>query len=189
MKTNIITIETKLSPEQLIDRLHNITITDLSQIYQSPGASYYGQVSSYTFDLMNVNYGPMSSIPPIQGEIKGISPDNHQTIVKVKMDIQSHYKLSRRMYFSTLLPIGVVVMLLSFLVLGGTQYQVHGFIFSVSFIACAILAALLTKSSLINTRHREVKNFAHQIEGKIIPSSVSDQANAHKSIVPLSASA
>lgn len=165
MNSKIITIETPLTPKELTDKLRSMTITDFSQIHDSPHADYYGEISSYTFNIMNAHYGPMSSAPAIQGEIQeGVN----KTIVKIKMDIQSHYKMTRNMYYTTLLPIGVIVLLLSFLVLGGTEYQLHGFIFSGSFIACAVLVAMLTKSSLISTKNRELKNFSSKISGKII---------------------
>lgn len=165
MNSKIITIETPLTTKELTDKLRAMTITDFSQIHNSPHASYYGEITSYSFDIMNVRYGPMSSVPPIQGEIQ---EGMNKTNVNVKMDIQEHYKMSRAMYYTTLIPIGLIVMLLSFLVLGGTEYQLHGFLFSSSFIACAILAVALTKSSLISTKNRELKNFASKINGKII---------------------
>ncbi|MCC6691614.1 MAG: hypothetical protein IT235_08790 [Bacteroidia bacterium] len=114
---------------------------------------------------MNVNYGPMSSVPPIQGEIQeGIN----KTIINVKMNIEEKYKLTRTIYYSTLLPIGLIVLLLSFLVMGGTEYQLQGFIFSGSFIAGALLVVALTKSSLVGTRKKELADFASKINGKII---------------------
>ncbi len=165
MKSKLTNIETPLSPRELSDKLRTITITDFSQLHQLPNANYYGEITSYTFDIMDVHYGPMSSVPPIQGEIQeGVN----NTIVSIKMDIQSHHKLTRNMCYSTLLPIGLIVMLLSALVLGGTEYQLHGFIFSVSLIICTILVEVLTKWSLINTKKREIKNFALRIGGKII---------------------
>lgn len=165
MNSKIISIETPLTPKELMEKLRSMTITDFSQLHNSSHAAYYGEITSYTFDIMNVYYGPMSSVPPIQGEIQeGVN----KTIVNVKMDIQEHYKITRNMYYTTLFPIGIIVMLLSALVLGGTEYQLHGFIFSGSFIACAVLAVILTKSSLISTKKRELKNFASKIGGKII---------------------
>ncbi len=165
MNTKITTIETPLTPKELTERLHSMTVTDFSQLHNPSPAAYYGEITSYTFNIMNVRYGPMSSFPPINGEIKeGVN----KTIVYIKMDIQEHYKMSRTMYYTTLLPIGLIIMLLSFLVLGGTEYQLHGFIFSSSFIVCAILVVFLTKSSLISTKKRELNNFAAKINGKII---------------------
>lgn len=164
MNSKIITIETPLTPKELTDKLRSLTITDFTQFHNSPHADYYGEITSYTFDIMNVHYGPMSSVPPIQGEIQeGVN----KSIVNVKIDIQSHYKLTRNIYYSTLFPIGLIVMLLSFLALGGTEYQITSFIFSGSFIGCAILIAVLTKSSLISTKKRELKNFTSRIGGKI----------------------
>lgn len=165
MNTKITTIETPLTPKELTEKLQSMTVTDFSQLHHPTPAAYYGEITAYTFNIMNVRYGPMSSFPPIKGEIKeGVN----KTIVNIKMDIQEHYKMSRTMYYTTLLPIGLIVMLLSFLVLGGTEYQLQGFIFSGSFIACAILVVLLTKSSLISTKKRELNNFASKINGKII---------------------
>jgi len=165
MNSKIIAIQTPLTPKELTEKLRAITITDFAKIQNSPLAVYYGEVTSYSFSIMNVHYGPMSSFPPIQGEIEE-GADN--TTVKVKMDIQEHYKIARNMYYSTLIPIGIIVMLLSFLVLGGTEYQLHGFLFSSSFIVCAFLVVALTKSSLVSTKKRELKNFASRINGKII---------------------
>ncbi|MCC6720645.1 MAG: hypothetical protein IT243_00455 [Bacteroidia bacterium] len=165
MESKVITIETQLTPKELIDKLHALTITDFAQLQNSPNAVYYGEITSYSFNLMNVFYGPMSSFPPLHGDIEeGIN----NTQVKVNMDIKEHYKVAKTMYYTTLVPIGLIVMLLSFLVLGGTEYQLHGFLFSCSFIACAVLIVALTKSSLINTKKKELKNFATLINGKII---------------------
>lgn len=165
MKPKLITMETSLTPKELTEKLRSFTVTDFSQLHHSPHTAYYGEITSYTFDIMNVRYGPMSSFPPIRGEInEGVN----KTIVNIKMDIQEHYKMSRTMYYTTLLPIGLIVMLLSFLMLGGTEYQLHGFIFSSSFIICAVLVVFLTKLSLIRTKKRELNNFAAKINGKII---------------------
>lgn len=166
MNSKIISIETPLSPKDLTEKLREITITDFTRLHNSPPAVYYGEVKSHAFNIQNVQYGPMSSVPAIKGEIQeGVN----KTIVSVNMDIHSQYKITRNMYYSTLFPIGLIVLLLSVLVLGGTDYQVHGFIFSGSFIGCALLGAVLTKSSLISTKRREIKNFSAQIDGKIIP--------------------
>lgn len=165
MDSKITIIETQLTRKELMDKLHSITITDFSQLNQSPDAAYYGEINSYTFDIMNVRYGPMSSVPSIQGEIQ---EEEKRSIVKVKMDIQSHFIITKNMYYKTLLPIGVIVFLLSLLVLGGSKYQIHGIIFSSSFIACAIFVVILTKSSLISTKRRELQHFASKIKGKII---------------------
>ncbi|NUM50684.1 MAG: hypothetical protein HUU48_06160 [Flavobacteriales bacterium] len=165
MNTEITTIETTLTPKELTEKLQSMTVTDFSQLQNPSPASYYGEITSYSFNIMNVRYGPMSSFPPIRGEIQeGVN----KTIIKIKMDIEENYKISRTMYYTTLLPIGIIVMLLSFLVLGGTEYQLQGFIFSSSFIVCAILVVFLTKSSLVSTKKRELNNFATKINGKII---------------------
>lgn len=165
MNSKLITIETPLTPKELTEKLRSMTVTDFSLLYNSPHAVYYGEITSYTFNIMNVHFGPMSSFPPIQGEIQeGVNKTN----VKIKMDIQEHYKVARTMYYTTLLPIGLIVMLLSFLVLGGTEYQLHGFLFSSAFIICAVLVVALTKSSLISTKKKELKNLASRINGKII---------------------
>ena len=165
MNSKVITIETPLTPKELTEKLRSMTVTDFSLLYNSPHAAYYGEITSYTFNIMNVHFGPMSSFPPIQGEIQeGVKKTN----VKIKMEIHEHFKIVRTMYYTTLLPIGLIVMLLSFLVLGGTEYQIHGFLFSSSFIICAILVVALTKSSLITTKKKELKNLASRIGGKII---------------------
>lgn len=164
MKTTDVTIETPLTPKELFDKLRSMTITNFSQLHEVPTADYYGEVDNFSFDIMNVHYGPMSSVPSIQGEIEeGIN----KTTINIKMDIERHYKLARNMYYSTLFPIGAIVLLLSFLVLGGTDYQLHGFIFSGSFMACAVLVVILTKTSLLTTKRRELKNFAAKINGII----------------------
>lgn len=165
MNSKKINIETPLSPKDLTEKLRKITITDFTRLHNSPPAIYYGEVTSYTFNIQNVQFGPLSSVPAIRGEIQeGVN----KTIVRVDMDIQSQYKITRNMYYSTLFPIGLIVLLLSVLVLGGTDFQVHGFIFSCSFMACAVLGAVLTKSSLISTKRREIKKFSVRIDGKII---------------------
>jgi len=69
------------------------------------------------------------------------------------------------------LPIGIIVMLLSYLVLGGTPYQTHGFIFSGIFIVCAFLVVMLTKISLLSMKKRELKNIACRVDGQIMEGS------------------
>lgn len=168
MNSEIISIETSLTPKELIEKLRSITITDLARLHNSPHAAYYGEITSYTFDIKNVRYGPMSPMPAMQGEIReGVN----NTIVNIKMDIQSHHKITRNMYYSTLLPMGIIVMLLSALVLGGTEYQLQGFLFSSSFIACAFLVVALSKASLINRKKKELMDFSAIIGGKIISAS------------------
>ena len=165
MNSDTITIETPLAPGALVSKLNGLTITDISRLRNSPLAAYYGEISSYAFDIKNVRYGPMSSAPNIQGEIQG---GINRTIVKVKIDIKSHYKIIRGMYYSTLIPIGIIVMLLSALVLGGTEYQLQGFLFSSTFIVCGFLFVAIMKSSLVNMKKKELKEFAARIDGRII---------------------
>ncbi len=166
-KPDLITVETPLTPDELEKKLHAITITDFSQLHNSSFATYYGEVKPYSFDIKNVRYGPMSHAPGIKGEVLG--GVNHTTI-KVKIDVEKTYKLIRNMYYSTLLPIGIIIMLLSLVTLGGTDFQIHGLLFSSAFIICAFLVVALEKSSLFNVRRRELKDFVSRIDGKIISS-------------------
>ncbi|CAN5323188.1 hypothetical protein BH09BAC5_BH09BAC5_06850 [soil metagenome] len=165
MNSKTITIESTLAPGELVSKLSSMTITDFARLHSSPLAIYYGEITSHAFNIKNVRYSPMSPAPYVKGEIEeGVN----NTILKVKIDINEHYKITRNMYYSTLLPIGIIVMLLSALVLGGTQYQLQGFLFSSAFIVCAVLAVVLTKYSLISMRKREVKELAARINGHIL---------------------
>lgn len=165
MSTNPIIIETALAPQDLINKLKSITITDLSKVHESPLAAYYGEIGSHSFDIKNVRYGPMSSAPGIQGEItEGINSSK----VNVTIDIESHYKMIRSMYYATLIPIGIIVMLISTLVLGGTEFHMHGILFSCAYIVCAFLFVALMKGSLVATKRKELNAFASRIEGQIM---------------------
>ncbi|MCO5269921.1 MAG: hypothetical protein M9897_13625 [Brumimicrobium sp.] len=164
MNTKEIIISTSLSKKEIEEKLNSVTITDFEQLHASPNAAYYGKISEDIFTIKNVKYSPMSPIPDIQGKI---TESNKGTEIAVKMDIHSNYTFSKRMYLTTLLPIGLIILLLSYLVLGGTQYQTQGFIFSGVFIFCAIAVVMLTKFSLLSMKKRELTNFAHRVEGKI----------------------
>lgn len=165
MKTETITIKTSLAPELLMKTLSAITITDIAKLNRSPHAVYYGELKENTFDIKNVRYGPMSSAPNIQGEIQ---EGEISTIVKVRIDINSHYKILRAMYYSTLIPIGIIILLLSILVLGGTGIQLQGYLFSCSFIVCAFIFVAIMKSSLINMKKKELKEFVSRVNGHIV---------------------
>lgn len=165
MNQEFLTFETQLTPKEIEEKLQSMTITDFSQLRSSPLANYYGEVSSHSFRIKNVRYSPVSPAPEIVGEIQG---GVNQTVVKLKMDIEEYYKITRAMYYSTLIPIGIIVMLLSLLVLGGTDYQIHGFLFSSAFIICAFLAVALTKSSLLNMKKREFKELVSKMDGLLL---------------------
>jgi hypothetical protein len=167
MKTKSVNVETQLTPDELIQALKNISITDFAQVHSSQNALYYGEISDYSFDLKNVKYSPMSSVPSLKGEI--IEGVNH-CILKLEFDIQSAFQLSRTMYLSTLLPIGVILILISALVLAGTDMQWHGILFSSSFIVVALLAVVFEKSLLVSIKRKELNTFLEQIKGKIIES-------------------
>ncbi|MCZ2248713.1 MAG: hypothetical protein LC111_08140 [Bacteroidia bacterium] len=166
MNSNFSTIETLLTPKEIVEKLKSVTVTDFAQIHHSLPVSYYGDISSHSFTIKNVRYSPYSSVPPIEGEIvEGIN----KTLVKVKMNINEHYRLSKKMYYSTLLPIGVIILLLSALVLGGTEYQLQGYLFSGAFILVAFAIVLITKASLINMKKRGLKELTDIIDGHLIP--------------------
>lgn len=167
MDAETITIETSLAPDLLMKTLSAITITNIAKLHSTPHAVYYGELNQHTFDIKNVRYGPMSSAPNIQGEIQ---EGEISTIVKVRIDIKSHYMILRAMYYGTLIPIGIIVMLLSILVLGGTEIQLQGYLFSSSFIICAFLFVAIMKSSLVNMKKKELKEFVSRINGRIVAS-------------------
>ncbi len=166
MNSKTITIETPLAPDELVSRMRAMTVTDFAKFHDSPLAVYYGEITSHAFDIKNVRYSPMSSAPNIQGEIQeGVN----NTMIKVKIDIKEIYQITRSMYYSTLLPIGIIVLLLSILVLGGTEYQLQGFLFSGFFIACPFLFVAIIKAILISIKKKELKEFTSRINGHIVP--------------------
>jgi len=171
MTTKIINIETALSQSEVTERLKSMTITDFAQIHRALPVTYYGEIGADHFALLNVKYGPMSSMPPIKGEI--VDGMKH-TIVRVGMDVEEQYRIARKMYYSTLIPIGLIVLLLSALVLAGTAFQIHGIVFSATFILCAILVAILTRTSLYSARKKEIREFAGRIDGKIVAESLGE---------------
>jgi len=164
METETILLETSLSLKEISTKLNAITITDFSSLRNSPEAVYYGVIKNNMFDIKNVRYGPMSHAPGMQGEIE---EDSVKTTIKLTMDINAPYKITRNMYYGTLLPIGILAFLLSLLVLGGTDFQLQGYLFSSAFIVCAFLVVAIEKISLVNTRKREVKDFAARIDAHI----------------------
>lgn len=165
MNGNPTIIETELSPQELMEKLRSMTITEFSQIRKSPAAVYYGAVTSYTFDIRNVNYGPMSPFPGIQGDIQeGVN----KTVINVKMCIVEQYLMAKKLYYGSLFPIGIITFLLSMVVLGGTEYQMHGFIFSSALTLCPVMAVMFTKRSLMRAKLRELQSFTERIGGSII---------------------
>lgn len=165
MNSKLITIETPFTPQELVAKLKSITITDFDQLHQSSHAVYYGEIKSHSFDIKNVRYSPMSSIPSLEGEIQeGVN----NTIVKLNFDIKERYVLTKKMYYTTLIPLGVIFMLLGVLVLGGTKYQTQGLISSSIFILSAFIVVAFIKASLVNAKKREIKEFVSRIDGRII---------------------
>lgn len=165
MKTEIINIKTPLNHKELLTRLNTITVTDFSKIIESPLAIYYGDLSPNAFHLKHVRYIPMSIAPSLEGEI--IHAINGE-IVKIKIDIQSHYRLIRKMCFTTLLPIGTIILLVSLLLLGDTKFQLHGFIFAALFIVGALVYVSTIKYVLIRIKKRDLKEFISNIDGHIM---------------------
>ena len=162
MKTEIIKIKTPLNHKELLARLKAITVPDYSKIIDSPLAIYYGDITTNSFHLKHVRYIPMSIAPSLEGEIIHTF---HEEIVKIKIDIQSHYRLIRKMCFTTLLPMGAIILLVSFLFLGGTKFQLHGYIFATMFIVGALVYVSIIKYVLIRTKKRDLTEFMSYIDG------------------------
>lgn len=165
MNTDLISIETPNALQEVIDKIRSITSPDISHAWKNPQCAYYGEVTQHSFNIKNVRYGPMSSAPNIKGEIQ---EQANRTIVKLDMDIKSNYTMLRNMYYSTLLPIGILVLLATLFVLGDTEYWLQGYIFSGAFIAFPFLVTWIEKSSLVNMRKKESKNLASRIGGRIV---------------------
>lgn len=176
MNSKAITIEAPLSPNELVSKLKDITVEDFDMVRNSPHAVYYGEITSHSFNIKHVRYSPMSHAPSIQGDIlEGI---NNRTTVKVKMDIREVFVLVRKMYYSTLLPIGVIVMLLSVLVMGGTEFQWQSLLLSSSFVIVAFLVVALQKAALISTKKKELNHLVSIVDGHIVPETA-DLSHAH----------
>lgn len=166
MNSKTITIETPLTPSELVSKLKGITVEDFDMIRNAPNAVYYGDITSHSFNIRHVRYGPMSHSPYILGEImEGV---NNRTVVKIAMDIKEPYELVRKMYLGTLVPIGIIIMLLSLLVMWGTEFQWHSLLLSSSFIVVALLVVVLEKSLLISTKKKELAVFVSRIDGQIM---------------------
>lgn len=166
MNSKAITIETHQTPSELMSKLKEMTVADFDMIRQSHDAIYYGDITSHSFNIRHVRYGPMSHAPYIQGEIlEGV---NNRTVVKVEMDIKEPYDLVRKMYYSTLLPIGVIIMLLSILVMWGTEFQWQSLLLSSSFILVAFIVVALERVTLISTKKKELAAFVSRIDGQIV---------------------
>lgn len=165
MKSEIINIKTPLNHEELLTKLNSITVTDFSKSIEFPHAIYYGSLTPNSFHLKHVRYTPMSIAPSLEGEI--ISAMNEE-IVKITIDIQSDYVLTRKMCFTTLFPIGTLVLLFSLLFLGDTKFQLHGFIFASFFIVGALTYVSTIRYVLIRAKKRELKEFMSNINGHIV---------------------
>ena len=166
MNNNTITIQTPLTPKEVVDKLKSITVTDFAQLLNEPPVSYYGEITFHSFNIKNIRYSPYSAVPLLKGEIQ---ERGKETIVKLNMDIREYYLITRKMYYSTLLAIGIIIMLLSALFLGGTEYQLQGFLFSGLFIICALAVVALSKVLLTGIKKKEIKEFASTINGSIVP--------------------
>jgi len=165
MNSTAITIKTPYTPKELVDKLRAITITDFDHLHNSFHAIYYGDIKSHSFDIKSVRYSPMSSVPSIEGDIEeGIN----NTIVKINFNIEERYKTTRNMYYATLIPLGIIFLLLGLLVFAGTEYQMQGILSSSAFIVSAFLVVAFIKISLTNVKKRELKEFASRIDGQII---------------------
>ncbi len=165
MNTKTFTITTPQSAEEIITKIGSVTVSDYSQTYKQHGTAYYGEVTHRNFDIKNMRYSPMSSAPNIQGEVQ---EQTNRTIVKLDIDIKSNYHLMRNMYYSTLLPIGILVLIACIFVLGDTEYWLQGYIFSGAFIACGFVVPLIEKISLAGMKKNEIKKISSIINGKII---------------------
>ncbi|MBZ0328638.1 MAG: hypothetical protein K8F54_13605 [Altibacter sp.] len=166
MNSKAITTEVRLSLNELVSKLKDITVEDFDMVRQSPHAVYYGEITSHFFKVKHVRYSPLSESSNIDGEI--IESLNDRTIIKLNMDIKEPYVLIRKMYYSTLIPIGLIVMLLSVLVMWGTEFQWQSLLLSSSFIIVAFLAVLLYRTTLVSMKKKELKDFISRIDGKII---------------------
>jgi hypothetical protein len=107
----------------------------------------------------------MSSIPSLKGDIV---EGANMTVVKVDFDMAEQFNLSRKMYYATLMPLGVVFMLLTVAVMGGTEYQMEGILASLAFIMSSFVAVWLTRVSLLSARNREVKKLLGVIDGSVV---------------------
>jgi hypothetical protein len=165
MNTQSISIETPNALQEVINIIRSITSPDISHAWKNPQSVYYGEVAQKDFDIKNVRYGPMSSAPNIRGEVQ---EQANGTIVKLDIDIKSHYTIVRTMYYSTMIPIGLLILMASIFVLGDTEYWLQGYIFSGAFIAFGFILAEIEKLSLINMKKKELKNFSSRIGGKIL---------------------
>lgn len=172
MNTKITSIETSMTPDELENKLNLITVKDFADYQNFPKAQYYGEINDKAFNIKNVRYGPMSSVPFIEGEISG---DSTHSVVHLKIDIESHSKMVQKMYYSTLIPIGIIVMLLSILVFAGTDYQLQGFIFAGAFIVCAFAFVAIMKASLSNMRNKEINKFISTVHGRDITDELSNE--------------
>jgi hypothetical protein len=180
MESKKITIQTPLSPSELTGRLKSVSITDFDHLHDAPEAVYYGDIKSHSFDLKNVRYSPMSSIPSLKGDIV---EGANMTVVKVDFDMAEQFNLSRKMYYATLMPLGVVFMLLTVAVMGGTEYQMEGILASLAFIMSSFVAVWLTRVSLLSARSREVKKLLTVIDGSLVAQPVAQRDHGMR-IIP-----
>lgn len=165
MYTEFFLIRTAHSHNELMKKLQKIVVSDFDDLKNSPKAKYYGEFSDNSFDLRNKRFSPMSSAPNIEGEI---IDEPNDTIVKIKIDIKTPFEMVRKTYYRTLLPIGVIIMLLSVLIMGGTEFQWQSLILSSSFVILAFLAVAIQKISLIRMKSHEIREFVEQIHGKVV---------------------
>lgn len=166
MNSKTVTLEVPLALNELVGKLKEISVEDFDMIRDTPQAVYYGEVTSHSFNIKHVRYGPMSHAPSLEGDItEGV---NNKTIVKVKMDIKESYLMVRKTYYGVLLPIGVILMLLSLLIMGGTDLQWQSLFLSSSFIIVAILVVNLQKAALISIKKKEFNAFISILDSQVV---------------------
>lgn len=169
MNSQAINIEVNLTSQEVESKLRAMSVEDFDKARQSPDAVYWGDITSHSFKIRHVRYSPLSESSDIKGEI--VESLNNRTIIKLDMDIKEPFVLIRKMYYGTLIPIGVIIMLLSILVMWGTEFQWQSLLLSSSFIVVAFIAVMLYKTSLSSMKKRELKDFISRIDGHVISES------------------
>lgn len=165
MDTKPIFIDIIHSPEEVMNKISTITITDPKNAHSSPQAAYSGRISCRDFEIKDVKLSPHSAAPSLKGEVY---QHNQNSRIKLDIDIKTHYLIIRDMFCSTMIPIGLIVMTLSIYVLKDSGFLAQGIIFSSVFIVLPLVVAAITKLTLIKNKRKETENFLKQVNGKIV---------------------
>lgn len=104
--TQILTIQTQYTAQQLLTKLSSITALEFHDAVNSPAYKYYGTVSGNEFDIRNKKYGPYSTGPGIKGTIGEM--ENNITVI-IKTDTDEQMSIIKKMSYPYFIFLGLFI--------------------------------------------------------------------------------